>query len=248
MEWNACWKGPNDRNRHKNRAKRSGQAGWFMSRTQTATSPLPEGEPMGTQAGEVWDSVADWLRQWESKNIANQMIGNPLISEGGLVKLLWRSMCVLSCLQPQGSVDTEANLSSLHLFPATKLQLEPFNQSQYNSNVTEPVKDRVTAHSLLPHSLSPRLSTNAKHFAKQSQWSHLHETANSAVMQQDRCTGVWRDPHKIVCHDARQYQRCVWWRKMQYLNTFLNKHNPCFLILVCYCHSNGWLWDIISQI
>ena len=41
-------KGPQERNRHKKRVKGVGKLGWFMSRTQTLTSPPREGEPAGT--------------------------------------------------------------------------------------------------------------------------------------------------------------------------------------------------------
>ena len=42
-------KGPQERNRHKNRVKGVGKLGWFMSKTQTLTSPPREGEPAGTE-------------------------------------------------------------------------------------------------------------------------------------------------------------------------------------------------------
>ena len=41
-------KGPLERNRHKNRVNGVGKLGWFMSRTQTLTSPPRGGEPAGT--------------------------------------------------------------------------------------------------------------------------------------------------------------------------------------------------------
>ena len=41
-------KGHKDRNRHKNRIKRMGKLGWFMSKTYTVTSPPREAEPVGT--------------------------------------------------------------------------------------------------------------------------------------------------------------------------------------------------------
>ena len=44
-------KGPYERNRHKKRVKGVGKLGWFMSRTQTLTSPPREGEPAGTIRG-----------------------------------------------------------------------------------------------------------------------------------------------------------------------------------------------------
>ena len=46
-------KGPQERNRHKNREKGVGMLGWFMSKTQTLTSPPREGEPTGTVIGRV---------------------------------------------------------------------------------------------------------------------------------------------------------------------------------------------------
>ena len=42
------WKGHKDGNRHKNRIKRSGQAGLVHVKTKAATSPPCEGESMGT--------------------------------------------------------------------------------------------------------------------------------------------------------------------------------------------------------
>ena len=42
------WKGLKDRNRQKNRIKRSGQAWLVYAKTQTVTSPPREGEPMET--------------------------------------------------------------------------------------------------------------------------------------------------------------------------------------------------------
>ena len=42
------WKSHKDRDRHKNRLKGVGKLGWFMSKTQTATSPPRGGEPTGT--------------------------------------------------------------------------------------------------------------------------------------------------------------------------------------------------------
>ena len=49
--WNEIQlKEPKDRNRFKNRIKRSGQGklSWFTSQTETVTSPPREGEPAGT--------------------------------------------------------------------------------------------------------------------------------------------------------------------------------------------------------
>ena len=42
-------KGHEDRNRQKKRINRVGKLGWFMSKTQTATSPPREGEPAATR-------------------------------------------------------------------------------------------------------------------------------------------------------------------------------------------------------
>ena len=41
-------KGPQERNRHKSRVKGVGKLGWFMSNTQTLTSPPREDEPAET--------------------------------------------------------------------------------------------------------------------------------------------------------------------------------------------------------
>ena len=66
------WKGHKDRNRHKNRIKGVGKFSWFMSKTQTATSPPLEGEPVKRTAAQsrtelsrgysstVWQM--DWVR------------------------------------------------------------------------------------------------------------------------------------------------------------------------------------------
>ena len=51
------WKGHKDRNRDKNRIKRVGKLGWFMSKTQTVTSPPRESEPAGTALGEFETSL-----------------------------------------------------------------------------------------------------------------------------------------------------------------------------------------------
>ena len=48
---------PQEKNRHKNRAKGVGKLCWFMSRTQTLTSPTREGEPAGTLARLFWPDL-----------------------------------------------------------------------------------------------------------------------------------------------------------------------------------------------
>ena len=65
------WKDHKDRNRHKNRIQRSGQARLFMSKTSVVTSPPREGGPVGTS-----DLKRHFVRRSWGTN-------TPVVSENG---------------------------------------------------------------------------------------------------------------------------------------------------------------------